>query len=100
MTCIYYSTADLKRIFDIDESYSKEIAGKAAQVIRNFGEKEAGAWRFNFKEAAFIKHVKDYTSIYNKEFALRTALELFYGIDCDRLDISGILKGGNGSDVL
>ena len=100
MISIYYSTKDIERIFKIDESFSKIIAGKAAQVILNFGEKEAGAWRFNFREAAFIKHVKDYTAIYNKEFAFRTALGIFYQIDCSRLDISGILKGENAGDIL
>lgn len=100
MISIYYSTKDMERIFKIDETYSKIIAGKAAQVIWNFGEKEAGAWRFNFREASFIKHVKDYTAIYNKEFAFRTGLELYYNIDCSRLDISRILKGENGCGIL
>lgn len=87
MSCIYYGTADVERLFGIDETYSKGVASKAAQVISNFGEKESGAWRFNFREAVFIKHVKDFTGILSKEMAFKSALELFYNIDCNRIDI-------------
>ena len=87
MNCIYYSTADLERLFGIDETYSKGIAGKATQIISNFGEKESGAWRFNLREVTFIKHVKDFTGIFSKEMAFKSALELFYNVDCNRLDI-------------
>ncbi|MER2010723.1 MAG: hypothetical protein ABS939_25260, partial [Psychrobacillus sp.] len=87
MSCIYYSTSDVERLFNIDETYTKGIASKAAQVISNFGEKESGAWRFSFREVVFIKHVRDFTGIYSKEMAFKSALELLYNIDCNRLDI-------------
>lgn len=87
MSYIYYGTADVERLFGIDETYSKGIASKAAQIITNFGEKESAAWRFSLREVVFIKHVRDFTGIYSKEMAFKSALELFYNIDCNRLDI-------------
>lgn len=84
MACIYFGTADIERIYFIDENYSKGIAAKASKYINNFGSKEGNAWRFNDIEVSLIILTKEMSKNYLKEEAFKIAMKIIYNIDCNR----------------
>lgn len=82
----YYGTTEISRITGISETTIKEIAKKVTEHIPSFGSKVSGAWRLNRMEISFVRHVTDFTSELSQESAFYEALEIFYNIDCKRIN--------------
>lgn len=80
----YYTTKMMKDEYSVSESVSKKIAGRASKYIVNFGDKVDRAWRFNFREVAFILSVVTFNKKLTEDESFSRNMDLFYGIDCNR----------------
>lgn len=80
----FNTTKTMKEKYDVSQTFSKNIAGKAVRYITNFGEKVDGAWQFDFHETAFIMFNVTFARRIGEDEAFKRGMKIFYNIDCNR----------------